>query len=486
MSNISIPAPAFFPPDSQCVLEFIEFASACFTDGSECECPITQGMETFLNLTQDLSSYVEAYCLNPPSDDSCSFGYCSNPDIAGPLVRIASYITNICLSLLIFYSPEDASAALWSQILTMYSFLITSWISISQARLSRLYGVLAAFMVGSPLSLYLIVFAVMSFWTPKHRLNHLLGKGHWFTRILIIGAGLLWLALFIFSTVQATGPFFAQASCDNLYSHTTVGPLTVYMLVVPFLLFAETTQEHLSWGYLVIVLISLTFLSWVVAILLQRKNIWRPGAKWRPHFVRIWDITGQQYSFIHFLLLVVLPNAYWISAIEVTYLLTQLLAPKEFISFGQVLALFVALPPALSVVQLGPKFWIWFTQLAWVRQLSQKWRTKKPKRSRTMSISSVEVGAGYDKEADRSILATSSDTASTGYFSEVRTRRDVMREVASPISPFPPKLDDSNGLLGSTTGWSGKSGFIGGFSSALNDPPESVPTLAMPEPALFS
>jgi hypothetical protein len=33
--------------------------------------------------------YLTVYCLNPPAD-ICPFGFCPNPDIAGPLVRIAS------------------------------------------------------------------------------------------------------------------------------------------------------------------------------------------------------------------------------------------------------------------------------------------------------------------------------------------------------------------------------------------------------------
>ena len=35
------------------------------------------------------SSFVGIYCLNPPKDDDCPVGICPNPDIAGPLVRLA-------------------------------------------------------------------------------------------------------------------------------------------------------------------------------------------------------------------------------------------------------------------------------------------------------------------------------------------------------------------------------------------------------------
>ena len=46
-------------------------------------CTVTPDMLAFLNLTQEISAYMAAYCLNPASDDSCPFGFCPQPDIAG-------------------------------------------------------------------------------------------------------------------------------------------------------------------------------------------------------------------------------------------------------------------------------------------------------------------------------------------------------------------------------------------------------------------
>lgn len=37
----------------------------------------------------NLDSFVAIYCANPLKDDDCPVGVCPNPDIAGPLVRIA-------------------------------------------------------------------------------------------------------------------------------------------------------------------------------------------------------------------------------------------------------------------------------------------------------------------------------------------------------------------------------------------------------------
>lgn len=57
-------------------------------------CSVTVDMVKFLNLTgPNFKPYMDAYCLHPPADDDCPFGYCPNPDIAGLLVRLASELT---------------------------------------------------------------------------------------------------------------------------------------------------------------------------------------------------------------------------------------------------------------------------------------------------------------------------------------------------------------------------------------------------------
>jgi hypothetical protein len=44
---------------------------------------VSQYTVNCLNLTQDITKYVAAYCTNPPRDDDCPFDFCPNPDIAG-------------------------------------------------------------------------------------------------------------------------------------------------------------------------------------------------------------------------------------------------------------------------------------------------------------------------------------------------------------------------------------------------------------------
>ena len=76
-----------YPPDISC------FAKGYWLPEvfEENNCSVTNNMLNFLNLTgPDVKPYLSIYCLNAPSDDICPFGFCPNPDIAGPLVRVAS------------------------------------------------------------------------------------------------------------------------------------------------------------------------------------------------------------------------------------------------------------------------------------------------------------------------------------------------------------------------------------------------------------
>lgn len=89
-SNDQVPLSTTYPPNISC------FAGPYWDPWifAENNCSVTENMVDFLNLTgPDVKPYLTVYCLNPPSDDICPFGFCPNPDIAGPLVRIGSELT---------------------------------------------------------------------------------------------------------------------------------------------------------------------------------------------------------------------------------------------------------------------------------------------------------------------------------------------------------------------------------------------------------
>lgn len=90
-SGNQAPLSTTYPPDIDCFAGAVFYVPEVFAANN---CSVTDNMVNFLNLTgPDVKSYLTVYCLNPPADDVCPFGFCPNPDIAGPLVRIASEST---------------------------------------------------------------------------------------------------------------------------------------------------------------------------------------------------------------------------------------------------------------------------------------------------------------------------------------------------------------------------------------------------------
>lgn len=92
MSNGQVPLATTYPPDVGC------FQNSTSNEPwtilyEENNCSVTNNMLNFLNLTEDYKQYISVYCLNPPTDDDCPFGFCPNPDVSGPLVRVASELT---------------------------------------------------------------------------------------------------------------------------------------------------------------------------------------------------------------------------------------------------------------------------------------------------------------------------------------------------------------------------------------------------------
>ncbi|KAL4250485.1 hypothetical protein ABKN59_006963 [Abortiporus biennis] len=333
MANITV-----YPPDTYCSSS-LQFGGGD-TDFNACGLSVTNAMVNFLNLTSDMDTYFQAYCLNPPPDDSCPFGYCPNGDIAGPFIRWPTYITTFCLSVLIFYTPNDAQDAFWSQVLTVYSLIITC---------------------GSPLNAYLFFYSLISIWYTKHRMGGIVGHGQRIRRLIMIVGGLLWIALVIFVYRNATRSRFSQRSCEHLF------PIENDIYVYP-LSFYSTGLRTVGWfGFVLISPLALTAFMWLVAIVHQRHKIWR-GDGFFYGFRRIWSKTGHKYPSTHFLLIILLPTIYWVSIIEFGCVNTA--DSQLSLSFGQVLAAFVAVPPVFSVIAvLKSRAAQWFFKWKLVRAI---------------------------------------------------------------------------------------------------------------------
>ncbi|KIJ50522.1 hypothetical protein M422DRAFT_776992 [Sphaerobolus stellatus SS14] len=196
----------YYPLDSFCV-DYIQLYDN-FTNLNAWDiCPVTGDMINFLNLTtsKSLPKYFLAYCtLGAPQDDGCPYGWCPNSDIAASLTRIVNYVITSLVTVIVYYNPEGLAESFWSQLLTVYSILITSIISVAGSNLTRIHAVIATGLVASPLTIYIFIYAIRSIWGGGHRMHTVLGKGHIFARFLVILACGTWIALILYTLSPST------------------------------------------------------------------------------------------------------------------------------------------------------------------------------------------------------------------------------------------------------------------------------------------
>ncbi|KAJ7058113.1 hypothetical protein C8F01DRAFT_1232889 [Mycena amicta] len=331
----------------------------CFGDpnnsSSLCQVP-SATMINFLNITSP-SSYLDVYCNNPP-DDSCAFGYCPNPDVASPAVRFSAYFTSLVSGILVLYSPEDVTSSFFAQLLNVYSQVIAAMVAIAGHNLSKLHSVIALSLAASPLSLYLILYVIRSMTGRHTRLQTVFGQGMFLNRAMVLLALPLWIGVLVFTAMPTSTWRFNQAACDTDVAENHVASL----FFLPFLVFFEVDPEVGA-----IILASIVF-SWGIAIWRTRKIIWAKGNRYLP-LGRLWRKVVERYPFIQFYSVIVLPHLFWIFNIEFGL---AVLSPREEFSatYGQLLAIFVTIPPLIQLCLLLPKIPRWFADLTWVRLLT--------------------------------------------------------------------------------------------------------------------
>lgn len=185
--------------------------------------------------------------------------------------------------MLVFYSPRRVHEAFWSQILTIYSLLLTCLIAIIRSELTRFHALVVLALVLSPITVYFIGYSIRSFWSTKHRLESLLGPSHYLRRFVVLFSGASWLAIFIYAYLPRGAEHFAQASCkgrtvmDNFY------------LIVPFMYIQIYAEFGVAYPAVLLALPFIIMIAiWITVILRRRKEIWPPGEPYRPRIVKVW------------------------------------------------------------------------------------------------------------------------------------------------------------------------------------------------------
>lgn len=171
--------------------------------------------------------------------------------------------------------------AFWSQVLTIYSLLLTACISIFQHGLTKFHAVTVSVIVASPLTIYFVIYSVRAMWGGEHRLENVLGPGQLFKRLFVLFAAVMWIGLTIYSFLPQNASHFAQASCRPQ-------PLLLNFFLITPISFSIMKGGQTPWlGAAVATPLFLIVLAWVAAILLKRNIIWPRGEPYRFNFWKV-------------------------------------------------------------------------------------------------------------------------------------------------------------------------------------------------------
>ena len=195
-------------------------------------------------------------------------------------------LTVFTLAVLIFYSPKRVQEAFWSQILTIYSLLLTCLVAIVRGDLTRFHALVVLALVLSPITVYFVAYSIRSFWSAHHRLESLLGPTRYLRRFIVLLAGSTWLAIFIYAYLPKGVDRFAQASCKGR------SVMETFYLIVPFIYIWAATSVGVAYPLVLFLIPVLSIIAaWIAAIYLRRRDIWPPGESYRPRFVKVWSVT---------------------------------------------------------------------------------------------------------------------------------------------------------------------------------------------------
>ncbi|KAJ6476405.1 hypothetical protein C8R45DRAFT_1009899 [Mycena sanguinolenta] len=325
--------------------------------------------------------------------DIAGFTRCPNSDVSGILVRVSAYLANLLLGIIIMYEPKETSDSVWAQLLTVYSLVISAVIAIYTKGLTRFHAGMTVFLVLSPLSFTLGVYAILGFFGRSHRLDSTLSgrREHLLPRLAVIGACLFGIILFIFTSISNDVHFTPPPPCDTLVDKGTLAAVVYITSFIPYvgavLVLITLADLHAEGGAsaaiigIVAVPLFLLITALVVAVIRSRNSI---SAQVRMlnltsrsnRFWAYWQLFGTRYPFLHFSGVFLAPMIYWVILNEIRLFGT---ADNIFsISFGQVLAVFVVLQPLLQVVMMIPRLGGWFKNLAPIRLMTGRQKESIP------------------------------------------------------------------------------------------------------------
>ncbi|KAK7045282.1 hypothetical protein R3P38DRAFT_2508461 [Favolaschia claudopus] len=360
------------------------------------DAPSSNGSRSFIfdiprNSRDDsFSDWMTAVCLHPESVTDLTdcnmpgFFRCPNPDVSGYLVRIPAYLVNLCLGIIFIYHPKQARDGVWTQLLTVYALLISALVAIWSKGLTRFHSQMTVFLVLSPLSLTLLVYAILGFCGRSHNLDCVLSsdRKHLIPRILVVWFWITAIFLLIFTSIANEHYFLPPLPCDRLEDKGHKAAIVYNLICVPyvgvvlvivatFFLYGSVSNNiatNIVLGTITPLLILIISVLW--AAIISRRWLSREVAKLNvssrlERFWGYWELFAQRYPFLHFSGVFLF---YWVTFNELRIAGTadNIFSP----SFGQVLATFVVLEPLWQVLKMSPRV------VQWVRKLLiTRWMT---------------------------------------------------------------------------------------------------------------
>jgi len=193
----------------------------------------------------------------------------------------------LSLAVLIFYSPKRVQEAFWSQILTVYSLLLTCLVSIFRRDLTRFHALVVLALVFSPITIYFVAYSIRPFRHDQNQLGYLLGRSCYLRRSIVLLAGATWLSIFIYAYLPNSSEHFAQASCKGR------SVMDAYYLIVPFLYISSSLNVGTAFPVVLFILpFVIMIAAWIIAILRRKDEIWSPDEPDRFPLVKAWSVNS--------------------------------------------------------------------------------------------------------------------------------------------------------------------------------------------------
>ncbi|KAF8145834.1 hypothetical protein K438DRAFT_2097132 [Mycena galopus ATCC 62051] len=358
------------------------------------------------------SDWVNVVCLH----GSCAVQIPTYLGFLSGFLHITAYLTNLLLGIVIIYDPEHASDGVWAQLLTVYSLIISAIIAIYTKGLSRFHSGMTVFLVLSPLSFTLGVYAVLGFCGRAHRLDSILSsrREHLLPRTAVVGFWIIALILLVFTSISNDGHFTAASPCDTAMDTGARAAIIYILACLPYIgvaiaifSIAQRFVEGIT-SKAVLIVAATPLLLLVIAVvwaaiesrrsLREQMKMMNINSRSGKFWVN-WELFQKRYPFLHFCGVFLIPMIYWVILNEIRLLYT----PDEIFSpsFGQVLAVFVVLQPLVQVVMMFPRATRWFRDLAVIRRITgrQQEFVPLPMDSQEENQEMVSLRRSWDKSS---------------------------------------------------------------------------------------